>query len=70
MKLSTFCLICEPQKVVRSDEFCHSLVLEKLFDSAFILNLNSIEQKIVYDKIIVDGEVHVVVSNLSFELKY
>lgn len=60
-------LICEPQKVVRSDDFCHSFVLEKLVDKAFILNLSSIEQNIIYDKMIVDGEVHVVVSNLSFQ---
>lgn len=59
-------LLCEPQKVIRSDDFCHSLVLEKLVENAFVLDVKSIEQKLVYDKVIVDGETHVVLSNLLF----
>lgn len=60
-------LVCEPQNVVRSDDLFNSLVLEKIVDSAFILDLESIDEKMNYDKMFVNEEIHVVASNLSFQ---
>lgn len=59
--------ICEPQKVLRTNYVCNSLVLEKIDDKAFVLYFKSFEEKITYDKIHSHGEFHVVLSNLSFK---
>lgn len=64
-KNSKIVFICEPQNVLKSDDFLNSFILEKEIDNAFVLDFASIEKKVVYDKIYHDENFHVIVSTLD-----
>lgn len=62
---SSVFFICVPHRIVRRDIFCNSFVIERNVEFPFVLDLKRIKSKLVFDKILNDGEFHVALNSLA-----
>lgn len=56
--------ICEPFEIVREDDFCVSLVVQKMEQNSFILDFSQLENKIVCHHVYVFNEIHIISNKL------
>lgn len=56
--------LCHLHKICRRDKFSNSLVIEKVDFSTIVLNFDKLENKLVFDKIYVNGENFVIADKL------
>lgn len=66
-KESRIFFVCVPQKVMKSDDFCNSLVVENEIDNSFIIDFLTLEDKQIYEKLYVDHCFHVIASTLALD---